>query len=113
MKSALLESFLLHARNLHQFLTRRRCDLKRFEVSDVLAEDYFDVSTEWTVPNTLNFLDKNWTRLNRSLAHLTYDRIDYQQSKNWVLMDTVVRELTQAWDAFIACLPESRRNWFS
>jgi len=109
-----LECFLLHARNLYHFLTRRRRDLKRFEATDVLAEDFFDVPLEWTPATNLTFLgDKeNMERLNRSLSHISYDRVDYERSKRWVLLNRIRHELAEAWNSFLDRLPEARRKWF-
>ena len=111
-KDAFLESFPLHSRNLYHFFTRRRAELKRFEESDVVAEDFFDDPAQWNPSTHLTFLDSNLVRLNRSLSHISYDRVEYEMTKRWVDMDRTLNELNHAWETLMKDLPEERRNWF-
>ncbi len=111
--NALVEDFLLHARALRDFFGRRRAPLKPYEQTDMVAEDFFDAPGDWTLP-TFGFLSQpsNVTRINRSLAHLSYDRIGYElPSKEWDFQ-AIWSELNGAWDAVRAALPEDRRLWF-
>ncbi len=106
---AFLESFLIHARNLYDFLTKTRSEARK---NDVVAEDFFDEGSQWNPSARIGFVEENRRRLDRSLAHLCYDRIDYQQQKRWVRMDKVLIEFQDAWDEFLSALPMSRRKWF-
>jgi hypothetical protein len=74
--NALLESFIIHARNLVHFLSSRND-----ESSDVLAEDFFGGDRKaWetifaeTAESKKVFRDVK-RRASKELAHLTYDRL--------------------------------------
>ena len=111
-RKAFLECFLLHARNLYLFFTKRRSELRSFEKTDVVAEDFFDDPADWIPATNLTYLTTNLRRLNRSLAHISYDRVDYERSKRWVVTHTIRVELTEAWNRFMNDLPKQRRRWF-
>ena len=108
--NAYLESFLIHARNLRDFLTRSRDD-KGVKPNDVLAEDFFD-SDGWSCPDEPPYLKENRIRLNRSLAHLTYDRIQYQSNKGWN-PQKIFHEVKELWTFFLSKLPPEKREWFN
>jgi hypothetical protein len=108
---ALKEVLLLYARALRDFFVRRRSDLKKFEQTDLLAEDFFDRSSEWTLPS-LPYLLQERDRLNRALAHLSYCRNEYELTgKNWDF-PAISAELEDAWRSLMVQLPEERRRWF-
>jgi len=71
-QNAAVESFLLHYRNLQQFLNNLKF------VTDAKAIDY--VST-WKPDPRLNTPDED-KRLNQRLAHLTYDRATHKRGWN-------------------------------
>jgi hypothetical protein len=51
-------------------------------------------------------------RLNRALAHLSYDRLDYDVTgKGWNFV-LLIAEIQHVWAAFLKALPEERRDWF-
>lgn len=107
-----VEIFLLHARILRDFFLRTR-PLPKNADTDILAADFFDNPDEWSKP-TFSYLTEPRTkeRLDRALAHLTYDRIEYARTgQNWRTSSVAV-ELDGAWAAFIASLPTERRAWF-
>jgi hypothetical protein len=82
---ALLESFVIHARSLLHFLYP-----EREQSSDVLAEDYFDDALAWpTVRGELpEVLAKVRARVNKQVAHLTYDRLLIKPEEwPWQFMD--------------------------
>ncbi len=106
------EVFLLHARALRDFYNRRRENLKSYEETDILAEDFFDESNRWISP-AFDYLLTKRTQLNRALAHLSYDRLRYKENgdKNWDYR-AITSELEGAFKAFLKALPEERRAWF-
>src|SRR6476469_8613509 len=71
-QNAAVESFLLHYRNLQQFLNNLNF------ATDAKAIDY--VST-WKPDPRLNTPDED-KRLNQRLAHLTYDRATHKRGWN-------------------------------
>src|SRR5262249_4554709 len=97
---------LLHARELRDFLGRERKDLKGFEKTDIVAGDFFDSPGEW-VPHQIPSLSPapERERLNRSLAHLPYDRVGYETTgKEWPFKE-IFDEVTAAWDQPPPALP--------
>ena len=57
-------------------------------------------------------LDANRERLNKSLAHISYKRIEYQPKKEWNYLK-IHKEITGTWDEFFSRLPEEKREWFT
>src|SRR5687768_2646402 len=93
-EDALVEVLLLHARGLRDFFGRSRTELKKFQETDIVAQDFYDNPGDWTKPS-LSYLEgkREYERLNRALAHLSYDRSIYELSgKEWVF-DTIIAEL--------------------
>src|SRR4051794_35633290 len=76
-EDAVIEVLLLHARALRDFFgrSRSRGELKKFQESDIVAEDFYDKPGDWSKPS-LTYLEgkREYERLNRALAHLSYDR---------------------------------------
>jgi hypothetical protein len=107
-----VEVFLLHTRTLRDFFLRSRPLSKNAE-TDILAEDFFDTPGQWTKPTCIYLTEpRTKERLDRALAHVTYDRIDYARTgKNW-RTSLIAAELDGAWSAFIGALPTDRRAWF-
>jgi hypothetical protein len=110
--SAALEVFLLHTRTLRDFFLRKR-PLPKSAETDILAADYFDALGEWVSPTCAYLTDpRTKERLDRALAHVTYDRIGYSSTgKNWKTSQ-IADEIDNAWAAFLAALPSERRAWF-
>jgi len=111
-EDAVVEVALLHARVLRDFFTRKRCCLPHYSKSDIIAEDFFDNPKKWDPP-VFSYLHDNKKRLDRSLAHLSYSRREYEQPgrKEWDFEATST-ELMAAWKVFWGKLPEERRAWF-
>jgi hypothetical protein len=65
---ALLEAYLIHVRNLDEFLTRRRARWPEL----VVANHYFD--DPWTPPTCLDRADLD--HISRKIAHIYCDRED-------------------------------------
>lgn len=111
-RSALLESFLLHARTVRDFL----CSNSKKWQDDVLAIDFFEHPSEWTKtrpdlgPYSTLTVDRE--RINKSLAHLSYARIEYAKKDNrWEILG-IQHELSELWNAFLEALPSEKSNWF-
>jgi hypothetical protein len=95
--NVLLECFLIHARNLYDFLTE---DPQR---DDVSALHFFDDPAPWQSARTTlcPYMRNEKTRLQGLLAHLTYRRLDYEQDgqKDWSFAQ-MLTELNEAWRRF-------------
>src|SRR4051794_4211730 len=49
-EDAVIEVMLLHARALRDFFGRGRAELKKYQQTDIVAEDFFDTPGTWTKP---------------------------------------------------------------
>ncbi len=109
--SALLEVFLLHVRNIRDFLYEK----DRPRDDDVLATQFFvGTATDWPKmrPDMRGcYLDSNRGRLDKSLAHITYPRLKYREDKTWKV-GQIKCDLDAPWNAFLNALPKERRSWF-
>jgi hypothetical protein len=105
-----IEAVLLHARVIYDFLFV----LPRSGFPDVSARHFFDDPSMWEpkVTEHCPYLAERRERLNRSLPHLSYDRLKYDEDKRWDLHATAT-ELKGAWECFFAALPAERRQWFT
>lgn len=101
-----LEAFLLHARVLKDFFIR---DPRQ---DDVAAIHFFDDTAGWQkIKNTLcPYLRQHQRRLNKYLAHLTYDRLREDKVWEW---GVIFNEIEYAWQQFFSLLPQERKEWFS
>jgi len=101
----LLEGLLLHARVLRDFFT------KKPKKDDVSAIHFFDDPAVWeNIKDTLcPYLWKHRERINKYLAHLTYDRL--RKDKMWNC-GAIFGELEHAWQQFYSLLPQKRKAWF-
>ena len=74
--AVLMESFLIHARNLNEFFYGLEMDSKgkRLRLNDVIAEDFFDPQIPWVKPQDKRLPDTPRQQINDQLAHLTYAR---------------------------------------
>jgi hypothetical protein len=106
LHNALVESFTVHARNLMHFL---------YPIgekdSDVLAADFFDDAGYWLKnrPEEPKEFGKSRGRVNKEIAHLTYDRLSVTpQHKIWnpALGDEILRIMA----IFFSALPQRFRN---
>jgi hypothetical protein len=81
IKTALLESYVIHLRNLIEFFYRRRTDLREYERNLVIAEDFFDDSTACLVPKKSDELKRARDRAHEEVSHLTTGRIG--EGEDW------------------------------
>ena len=103
------EAFLIHFRNLLDFFYGS----KTF-ATDALADDYMDSSSAWT-PNVTAWWNEDKIRCNKLLAHLTYERVEYEKSgelkwKRDFISQT--KHIQDEWRAFLAALTAERKAWF-
>jgi hypothetical protein len=52
-------------------------------------------------------------RLDRALAHISYDRLGYAQSGKAWKTTLIAKEIDAAWEGLLAALPADRRAWFA
>lgn len=111
MRNALLESFLIHYRNLHDFFYPDFPGRKRLP-HDICAVDYLQNQKRWRKkrPDADPKLLENRERVNVLLAHLTLRRLKYN-TRSWhdKKMASLIEELLQE---FLRELPGERRAWF-
>lgn len=105
VRNAFLESRLLHTRNLMDFFERKKRTTRRgklprsaVENDDVLASDYnFPLAGQ---DIGISKFDKE--RLNKALAHITYERITYRSQHNMVWpYDTTLRPVLLVCQKFL------------
>lgn len=103
--NVLLASLLLHARNLRNFLFYPR------RQDDVIAKDFLD---DWDekVEEWCRYFYKHRFRVNKSLAHISYKRIEYEPNKGWDC-GTIYTEIKGAWDEFFSRLTPEKQEWFT
>jgi len=104
--NVLLASFLIHARSLRDFLfTPPRFD------DDVSATHFLP---DWAekVEDWCPYFHKHRERLNKSLAHISYKRIEYEPNKGWDC-GKIHNELTDAWNKFLGRLTPEEQDWFT
>lgn len=77
--NALVESFLIHARLLIEFLYRDT----QMKDDDALAKDFFSPATKWQGirPVKSRLLEETTQAANKHLVHLTYTRLE--EKKQW------------------------------
>jgi len=112
LNNALLESFLIHYRNLYDFFYPEFPSRKRLP-HDVAASDYLPNPKQWRKKRP--DLDRkrvveNRERVNCLLAHLTLRRLKYR-NRSWPdrkMANTIEALIEQ----FVKELPLQRRSWF-
>lgn len=98
LKNAMLESFLIHARNLIDFLY---LDEPKWE-GDVLAVHYFAEFKQWIdkrgkIPG---WLDKTRKKANKLLNHITLSRIkEYKHDRGWQV-EKIKERIDQVFNLF-------------
>jgi len=81
---AILESFLVHLRNMIDFLYLPKCNK-----DDILAEDFFADPEDWMKlhPKQGMILKAAKKRINKLLAHLTYSRLKLiDADSDWIVI---------------------------
>lgn len=70
LRNAVLESFLVHARELIKFFYPGRSDPD----TDVMATDFIDASATWTPSKNFSYWEDEKARIDKRLAHMSYLR---------------------------------------
>ena len=110
-KNLRLEAFLLHFRNLHAFLYPSRHPIKE---DDVFGSDFLEKEKPEDIGGDTSWFNKDeQRRLNKMLAHISYERSKYISSgrPGWnvaILLRSIVADL----ETFLAKLPAEKRSWF-
>lgn len=105
--AVLMESFLIHARNLNQFLYGRERYLEncRLDPDEVIAEDFFAGYEPWVKPQDYRISEDNLRRINRQLAHISYGR-KRSTRNSWDFAD--LAKLTRMFKLFVEEAPGTR-----
>lgn len=109
-RNVMLESFLLHARCLFDFLypsSDTRPD-------DVIADDFFQDPSVFRgkIPTSLPIETYLKHRTGKEIAHLTYDRLKVTPEKKVWQVGEVHDQIVGVLETFFACLTEEQRGWF-
>jgi len=106
LHNALLESFVIHARNLLDFLYPK----KNLWPDDVIAGDFFDDPKSWISerPSKSEKIASLHNRAGKEVAHLTYARLDVTpETKPWQFVE-IANEVVSVFDKFLAIVPLDR-----
>lgn len=106
LANAMVESFVLHTRNLIDFLWPEGS-----KSDHVLADDYFLDPEYWKQerPNLSPLLDKSRIRAHKEIAHLSYDRLLLtEDSRKWPFVE-ITKDIVQAYQVFLELLPPEYR----
>lgn len=110
---AILESFLLHTRVLHDFFFKSRNSNDPKKNDDSVASDFVP---DWSSvrPQKGEYLGNKdrFERLNKALAHLTIRRVEYDQLQKAWNVDAIKDEVGNLIEAFQLNLPPERKAWF-
>jgi hypothetical protein len=115
-KDVFLESFLLHYRNLRDFLCPRLKEQDQAPSNDtVVASDFLDMEVPQNMADA-SVLGKDRTRINKMLAHISYQRAKYKRmgEDEW-LVHTMCRKMVKGLQEFLkrlAAFAPDRRAWF-
>ena len=112
LENMALESFLVHVRNLREFLYG-----EGENSDDVVAGDFFPGPGQWEDKNIRppipKVIEDNLKRLNKALAHVSYSRLKYKgPAKKWPSQQ-IASELIAVVRVFLRKLPQNRSAWFS
>lgn len=104
INNALLESFVIHARALLDFLYTD----KPGHADDVVAQDFFPTPDQWhkARPGKSQTLKKVHGRVAKEVAHLTYTRQEVTpEMKGWPFID-IAKEIQIVINEFLRIVPE-------
>lgn len=107
---AFLESFLIHYRNMRDFLYP----------ADAGPDDI--IAAHFVAPGSWTYKRKDWQeisdleteRLNKALAHLSYERLSYMRANKmkWKT-GAMLKAMRQQFQDFSARVPCGRKSWFA
>ena len=103
MNKILLESFLIHLRNLIDFIYLPKCNK-----DDILAQDFFSNPENWAKlrPTLSANLEEAKKNINKLLSHITYSRLQMRtEQTTWDFM-SLRNEIVLIIQAFINNIPK-------
>jgi len=102
--SALLDSALLHARSLHEFLTAKPCR------DGIVARDFLGPESDWK-PQGFNFVKDCIVKINIFRCHISKSRLTVPYT--WKdRLPKIVTDIEAAMRAFINALPgDEQGRW--
>lgn len=105
-----LETFLLHARCIVDFLYADRV----IYPDDIIAKDFFiDIEVYLSQrPPISEALENLKKRAGKELAHLTYTRLEVTPEIKIWQVSLLWKEINSALGIFFKCLTDEQRNWF-
>lgn len=109
-KNVMLESFLIHARCLFDFLYPSKVARN----NDVTVNDFFDHPSNFrkNIPCSLTIESYLKRRTGKEIAHLTYDRlIVTPEKKIWQVSD-IHNQIVDVLEIFFSNLTDEQRGWF-
>ncbi len=109
---SLLESFSIHARNLVDFLYIHSDKNRQDKASDVIVQDYIapEAPLRNALPKITGALSIVNQKANKQVAHLTHDRISYEQEgKGWNVLGTTM-DITAAFRSLAQHFPKSKTS---
>lgn len=111
--NCILESFLIHLRNLYQFFYTFK--YRRLRPNDIQAIHFLTVQTQFKAQRhpQSKIPRRILKRIDRSLAHLSYSRNYYSFKRGGWNVPKLTREMELTIQAFKEALPRSRVPWFS
>jgi len=109
IKNSLLNSYALHTRNLINFLFSH--SLNHDHSGDIIVEDFLEVgdivSSYITIPP---LLEEALDKANKQVAHLTLERIRYEQAgKEWKFLE-LNNQINEALFEIIPHIPDARMS---
>jgi len=94
-----LEAFLLHVRNLREFLWGRRTCGSQQSASDLFASDY---AKDWDTSGLPATLGKTKDAVNQQLSHISRGRRDSKKARDFArLVPDLRREIMSRWREFL------------
>lgn len=102
VNNALIEAFVIHARNLLYFLYG-----EKKEPDDAVASDFFSDQKAWIKirPKTPDNLKNVGKRVGKEVAHLTYSRLGVTpDTKPWHFVD-ITKDMMKVFDKFLENVP--------
>ncbi len=107
LKNIFIESFLIHWRNLIDFLYKS----SKNKDDDILSIDYVNDVKRWEEKRgkKTRYLIEEHNDVNKYLAHITYKRIE--ALKQWEFSQ-MLEELIRKFRMFVEHVSEERKKWF-
>lgn len=109
--NAMLETFLIHARCLLDFLY----PAATLRPDDVIADDFFDDPQvlHSALPKNLPMADFLRKRTGKEVAHLTYKRLNIDREQKLWNFTEICQQLGEALAIFFEQLTSEQRQWFT